>query len=174
MEILNNLIDKKYYDYKCFDLLKELLMVNQDFAKKVEEGFLLQKVRGFDEEIFEKIRIQNIRKIKSFEEVFIHGYNENYCTVCAKQLSFSYNGCYLCGGVLEVLKDFRDGKDGSHTWMLYNEYVFDTTLMLVIEEKYSKKLGYIEENRYNPSIDPIYNAAKDFTTDRELMTSRRT
>lgn len=173
MENLDYLIDEKYCNYKCYDLLKELMAVNKDFAKKVEQGYLLQKVRGFDEEIFEKIRNQNIRKIKSFEEVFVHGYNENYCTVCARQLSFSFNSCYLCGGVLEVLKNFRDGKDGSHTWMLHNGYIYDTTLMLIIEEEYSKKLGYIEENRYNPNMDPIYNAAKDFATDSDLRTIKK-
>lgn len=173
MDILDNLIDKKYYKYKCFDLLKELMIVNKDFSEKVKEGFLLKKLSGFDEEIFEKIRNQNIRRINSFEDVFIQGYNEDYCTVCARQLSFSYNGCYLCGGVLDVLKDFRNGKDGSHTWLLYNGYIIDTTLMLVIEEEYSKKLGYNEENRYNPSVDPIYNAAKDFATDQDLRTSKR-
>ena len=115
---------------------------------------------------------QNIRGINSFEDVFIDGANLGYCTVAAKQLSYSLNTCYICGGVLPILAGTNNCPDGSHTWISADSKVIDTTLMLIIDENYSKSIGYIEENRYNPNVDPIYLATKEWTNDKGIKKSR--
>ena len=38
----------------------------------------------------------------------------------------------------------------------------------MIDSDYASKIGYIEQNRYNPNTDPIYLAAKEFTLDQNL------
>ena len=40
--------------------------------------------------------------------------------------------------------------------------------MLDINLEYKDILGYIEENRYNPNIDPTYCDAKEFANDSSL------
>lgn len=165
MDLLNFLAlpDKK--DYKCYNVLKKLLEENEEFKQIITEGYMSGKIRGFDEELWNKIRMQNLRKPYSFEDVFKEGANIGTCTVTAKQLSYSFPYCYLCGGVLPLIKGTRNSEDGSHTWMLYNGEVYDTTLMLIMDENYTKKLGYHETRRDNPNKDPKYMSAKDFTND---------
>lgn len=172
MELIDMLIDKDKKEYKCYSELKRLLENNIDFKDKVINGLRTGKVSGFSDELWQKINDQNIRRINSFDDVFRDGANIGYCTVASKQLSYSLNNVYLCGGVLPILKGTSNCSLGEHTWISCNGKVIDTTLMLVIDEKYSKEFGYIEENRYDPSNDPIYNAAKEFTLDTSLKKIR--
>ncbi len=106
--------------------------------------------------------------INSFEDVFIDGANIGYCTVASKQLSYSLDKCYICGGILPILKGTKNSIDGSHTWITHNNEIIDTTLMLIINKEYERKLGYIEQNKYDPNFDPIYLATKEFTNDDNL------
>jgi len=168
-DILKNLISEERYDYKCFELLKNLFWENDEFRKFIIEGYQTGKVYGFPEELWAKIASQNIRRIPSFEDVFRDGANIGYCTVAAKQLSYSLDDCYLCGGRLELLKGTPNCEMGNHTWIFYKNSVIDTSLMLIIEKDYSKNIGFIEENRYNPNLDPLYLSAKEFTRDKNLI-----
>lgn len=168
MEIINELIDEKRSHYKCFDELKRLLSSNSEFKKIIKEGYIDGEIYGFTDELWAKINTQNIRRINSFEDVFIDGANIGYCTVASKQLSYSLDNCYLCGGVLPILRGTKNCNDGSHTWIESNNEIIDTTLMLIISKRYTQKIGYIEENRYNPNLDPIYRAAKEFTLDKNI------
>ena len=172
MEILNELINNERFNYKCFDLLKQLLNENLEFRNIIEKGVKEHKIFGFNEELWTKINNQNIRGIDNFESVFRDGANIGYCTVAAKQLSYSLDNPYICGGTVKYLVNTPKSPDGSHTWILNDNYIIDTTLMLIIDKSYMNKLGYVEENKYNPNIDPIYNAAKDFTLDTSLKKER--
>ena len=50
----------------------------------------------------------------------------------------------------------------------YKNFIIDTTLMLLIDKEYALKLGYNEENRYNPNEDEVYKSTKEFTNDKSL------
>ena len=157
-------------NYKCYDTLKTLLNENQEFKNIIIKGIKEGKISGFSNELWEKLNNQNLRSpgVKSFVNVFIDGYNQGYCTVCAKQVSYSLDTCYLCGGVLPILKGTINCPDGNHTWIEYKDKIIDTTLMLVIDKDLKKQFGYIEENRYNPNSDSIYSATKEFTNDTSI------
>lgn len=172
MEILSYLIDDDKKEYKCFNTLKDLIISNNDFKEKLEEGYFTGKVEAFGKEEWEKIAKQNVRRIKSFTDVFVDGANIGYCTVASKQLSYSFSGCQICGGVVPILAGTKNCDDGSHTWMVYNGKIYDTTLMIIIDEKFAKEqFGYVEENRYDPNCDAYYSAAKEFTLDENLRKS---
>ena len=168
MQIEDYLIDEQRKNYKCFDELKRLLKENKDFRQKVINGYANGKIVGFNEEIWNKINKQNIRRINNFEDVFIEGANIGYCTVASKQLSYSFDNVYICGGELPILKGTKNCKEGEHTWIETDNQIIDTTLMLIIAKDYSKEIGYKEENKYNPNIDPIYLVAKEITRDSSL------
>ena len=70
MELLNLLIDIDKKEYKCYFELVRLLSQNQEFKDVIVQGVKEGKIRGFDEELWEKIRSQNIRGINNFEDVF--------------------------------------------------------------------------------------------------------
>lgn len=172
LDVLSCLIDddKKYY--KCFDMLRDLVEKNSEFKKKLEEGFFSGKVEGFSPDVWDKIAKQNVRRINSFTDVFVEGANLGYCTVASKQLSYSFNGCQICGGVVPLLVGTVNCIDGSHTWMVCDNKIYDTSLMLIIDEGFAKEsLGYIEENRYDPNRDFRYSAAKEYTLDEDIRKS---
>ena len=156
--------------YKCYDILKKLLTENERFKEVVKKGILENKIQGFSQELWEKLDNQNLRSpmVKSFVDVFADGYNQGYCTVCAKQVSYSLDTCYLCGGILPILKGTINSTEGEHTWIEYEDKIIDTTLMLIIDNSLKNDFGYIEENRYNPNYDNVYCAAKEFTNDSSL------
>ena len=172
MNIINELIEEDKFDYKCFDELKRLLNENEYFKNIVIEGYQNGKIFGFPNELWDKIRSQNIRRINSFEDVFKDGANIGYCTVASKQLSYSFSSCFICGGILPLLKGTKNCLDGSHTWIQYEDYIIDTTLMLIVHINYANKIGYIEENKYNPNNDQIYLSTKEFTNDESLKKSK--
>jgi len=73
-----------------------------------------------------------------------------------------------------VLAGTKNCVDGSHTWLVENGKIYDTTLMLIIDEVFAKEsLGYKEENRYDPNRDKFYSAAKEFTLDSSFSNSIR-
>ena len=154
-------------NFKCYDTLKKLLLENEEFRRVIKNGISENKIWGFSQELWSKLANQNLRspKVNSFIDVFKDGANQGFCTVCAKQVSYSLDSCYLCGGILPILKGTANCPEGNHTWIEYQNVIIDTTLMLVIDKKYKQLLGYVEKNRYDPSKDPIYNATKDFTND---------
>ena len=166
--ILESIIPKDKENFKCFDLIKTLLNENEEFRTNVETLIHEGKLRGFDEELWQKIESQNIRRINSFTDVFREGANIGYCTVASKQLSYSFDDCYICGGTLPILVGTKNSPDGRHTWLVHNKEIIDTSLMIIMDEKSSSVLGYIEENRYNPNMDSTYLAAKEFTNDESL------
>lgn len=172
MEIIDYITNENRKNYKCFSLLKYLLISNENFRNLIINGITTGKIKGFPEELWTKINTQNVRTIDNFEDVFREGANIGYCTVASKQLSYSLDNCYLCGGTLPILKGTTNSPDGRHTWIVYNNKVIDTSLMLIIDEKYSKEIGYIEENRYNPSSDFVYMATKDYTNDKNIKNSK--
>lgn len=174
MDIETLFIDEKRRDFKCFQELRRLSKENENFRQTLVEGYLNGKITGFTEEIWKKIQEQNIRRIPSFEDVFRDGANIGYCTVAAKQLSYSFDRCYLCGGVLPILKGSVNCEDGSHTWLEVQNKIIDTTLMLILDKEYSEKIGFVEQNRYNPNLDPVYVAAKEFTRDKSISKSYNT
>lgn len=171
--MIHLLINEERSDYKCYDVLKDLYQNNEKFKLVLDQGVKLGLIQGFHEEIWDKIAMQNLRRIPSFEDVFRDGANIGYCTVASKQLSYSFAWCYICGGILPCLKGTKNCEDGSHTWISYNDKIIDSSLMLIIDEKYAKEFGYIEQNRYNPNRDSIYLAAKDFAMNSSIQKKKR-
>lgn len=162
MDILDKIIDEKRKDYKCFNLLKELLEQNNQFRSIVQRGIELGKVRGFDEELWSDIYCINVPKYHSFEDIFSLGYNIGTCTTTSTYLSYIFNYCEICGGTVSFLKGTNNSPDGRHTWVSHDNKIIDTSLMLIIDDDYLKEFGYVMENHYNPNQSPYYDYSRDF------------
>lgn len=158
-------------DYKCFDLLKEKLQ-DEKFKNIIEKGIREGKITGFTEDMWSLIDNQNVRIISNFTDIFKDGYNIGGCTTVSKQLSYSYDNVYICGGVLDILRGTKNSINGEHTWLEVGNKIIDTSLMLVIDLSLKDDIGYKESNRYNPNTNPIYCATKEFTNDENLKINR--
>lgn len=168
-KILSSLIDEKRKSYKCFEMLKYYYDTDPEFAEFLKSGVLSGKVIGYDDELWNKMASLNVRDSINFEEAFGEGFNVGNCTKFSKYLSYCFSYPQICGGTLPLIKGSKNSPDGRHTWISFKGMIYDTSLMLIMEEAYAKKgLKYDEENRYNPNFSPSYSAAKDFATDRNF------
>ena len=79
-EILKLVIDEKRRDFKCFEILKYYYETNPEFAVFIKEGILSGKVKGFSDDLWNKMALLNVRAKKNFEEAFSEGYNIGNCT----------------------------------------------------------------------------------------------
>lgn len=170
MSILNSVISPGMEDFKCYNLLKKLFNENEQFRNIISQGIMEGKVRAFPKELWDLLDKQVIRApgVNSFIDVFRDGANEGYCTVAAKQVSYSLPTCYICGGTVDFLIGTTNSKEGEHTWIEVGNDIIDTTFVLVIDKSFLKNLTYHEENRYDPNLDPVYLATKEFTNDSGL------
>lgn len=161
-------------EYKGTKIMRDLLNNNEEFKKLIIEGIKDGKVYGFSEELWNKIDSQNMRKLDSFTKVFEKGYNLGNCTNIARQLSFSFpNDCMIGCGVVDFLKGTINSEDGSHTWVVWNKKVYDSTFMLIIDLEYSKKMKYEQKDIYNPNSESMYRTAKEFTNDFNLNSGKK-
>ena len=169
-EILKLVIDEKRRDFKCFEMLKYYYETNPEFAAFIKEGIFSGKVKGFSDDLWNKMASLNVRSSINFEEAFSEGYNIGNCTKFSKYLSFCFSNPDICGGTLPLIVGSKNSIDGRHTWVSNNHMIYDTSLVLIMDEEYAKKgLHYNEENRYNPNVDPVYSSAKEFANDKSLM-----
>lgn len=169
-EILKLVIDEKRRDFKCFEMLKYYYETNPEFAAFIKEGIFSGKVKGFSDDLWNKMASLNVRSSINFEEAFSKGYNIGNCTKFSKYLSFCFSNPDICGGTLPLIVGSKNSIDGRHTWVSNNHMIYDTSLVLIMDEEYAKKcLHYNEENIYNPNVDPVYSSAKEFANDKSLM-----
>lgn len=171
-KILKSLIDDDLYEFKCFDILKQKLKEDSKFYELIKEGINDGLITKFPRDLFDNVCAQNIRAPFKPIQLFVDGANIGNCTIMSKIVSYSLDNCYICGGTLKAIKGTKNSPDGRHTWISYNGKIIDTSLMIQINEQLMNKLGYIEENRYNPNQDHIYLAAKEFANDNTINKKR--
>ena len=168
-EILKLVIDEKRRDFKCFKMLKYYYETNPEFAAFIKEGILSGKVKGFSDYLWNKMASLNVRNPINFEEAFSEGYNIGNCTKFSRYLSYCFSYPYICGGTLPLIKGSKNSENGKHTWVSNGGKIYDTSLVLIMDEAYAKqRLHYNEENRYNPNASAVYSAGKEYATDRNL------
>lgn len=165
---LENILFGKYSDYKCNDVTKQLIKTNPKFYQILVNGIKEGKVSGFPEELWDKIRNLNIRSATNLEDAFKEGFTIGSCTVASKYLSFTFPNCEIAGGINKFLVGTKNSQDGSHTWTICKNKIYDTTFMLIIDANYQSEFGYVQENIYNPNFDAMYVSAKEFANDLEL------
>ena len=171
MDIEKALIAEGTENYKCYDFLKTQLKDSR-FYEYVKKGLEEGLVFGFPNDLWTKIGDLNwYGNLDSIEE-FSTGNNIGNCANESEMVSYCFRNCYVCGGELPLLVGTKNSPDGRHSWISKDGYVIDTSLMLIIEEKYSKELGYNEQVRINPNLNNIYSARKEFVNDKTLVGSK--
>lgn len=170
MNLIDKIIPVGRENYKCYDLIKNILKNNDEIANIINDGLISGKIRGFDENLLQKFNELNIRwPVKDLDEVLKMGGNIGGCTTMAYQLSFLFDNCYKCAGFLPIVKGTKNSDDGRHTWVeSENGWIFDTSLMLIIHNSYKDKLGYIENIRELYSSLRFYSIQKEFALDKSI------
>ena len=160
-------------DIKAYKLFWNLYNSNKEFHNLIDNGLSNGSIRYFNELEWNKITEQNfmspIKELNEFSDMFMLGYNIGNCVGTSRQLSYSYDDVDIVSGILPILKGTLNAeKEGGHCWLETDDYIIDTTLMLVIDKSLKKEFGYIEEQRITKEMlrsMPNYQARKDFVND---------
>lgn len=158
-------INNNCTDYRCFDILRKLLKIDQ-FRKLIVVGIVNNEVRPFNDNIWETFSQMNFRGCSNLEEAFKLGLNLGNCTNFSKEIGYAFKGCDICGGGVPLLVGTENCPNGNHTWMEYGGLIYDTSLMIIMTREFSRKLGYVEENRYPISETVGYEAKEEYANDR--------
>lgn len=161
---------------KAFNLFHHLYNTSSTFKQTIDENLKNGKIRFFNDEEWDKIKNQNFispnPELKNFTDMFILGYNIGNCIGTSRQLSYSYRNVDLVSGRLPILKGTLNAeKEGGHGWLENDNYIIDTSLMLVIDKSLKETIGYIEERRitaHELASSPIYKARRDFVNDKNI------
>lgn len=174
MDIIKKIIPIGREEYKCYDLIKSLIFNSKDFYNIINEGFSSGKIKPMDNELLEEFNELNIRwPVKDIDEVLYNGGNIGGCTTMAHQLSFLFDNCYRCAGILPIIKNTKNSEDGRHTWLESSDgWIYDTSLMLIIRKDYVSNIGYQENIREKYSDLEFYLEQKEFALDKSLKSSR--
>ncbi len=167
---IESILLKLYNNVDCegISITKELLSTNKEFESVIVSGIQNGAVRGLSEEEWDKMLRLHLRSSHSLQDAFVTGYNIGACTTMSKLVSYIFDNCKINGGTNKFLVGTKNSPNGEHTWILHDNLIYDTTFMLVIDQKYAQNLGYTLENSNNPNNDKYYRAAKEFATDPNI------
>ncbi len=163
-----------------YQLLDDLTSKNEEFAKKINKGLENGLLRKFDEREWNLIKEQNfisfIPNVNSFYDIFKLGYNIGDCVGVSRQLSYSYDGVDIVSGRLPILIGTRNAEiEGGHCWLENENYIIDTSLLLIIDKSYGKEVGYIEEQRISShqlGRSSLYGSRKEFVRDSSIKSGK--
>ena len=163
-----------------YQLLDDLTSKNEEFAKKINKGLENGLLRKFDEREWNLIKEQNfvsfLPNVNSFYDIFKLGYNIGDCVGVSRQLSYSYDGVDIVSGRLPILIGTKNAElEGGHCWLEKENYIIDTSLLLIIDKSYEKEIGYIEEQRirsYQLGSNSLYSSRKEFVRDSSIKTGK--
>lgn len=163
-------------DYKGTQIMRELLENNDSFRKIIIEGIKTSNINMWPEELWKKLDNQNFReKYELVSAAFKAGHNLGRCLVYSEYVSYSMPlGCLITSGTVDYLKGTFNSPEGKHTWIEYENVIYDTTFMICINKKYLGKLGYKEIYKTDPNKNPMYSSGKDFANDTFLSSSKKT
>ena len=162
-------------DYKSTQLMRELLEKDEKFKDLIVEGIKSGNIYSWSEELWTKLDNQNFReKYSLVSDAFKDGHNLGRCLVYSEYVSYSIPlGCFIASGTVDYLKGTVNSPEGKHTWIEYENVIYDTTFMMCIKKAFLKKLNYNEDFKTNPNKNPMYSSAKDFANDPFLNPNRK-
>ena len=96
-------------------------------------------------------------KVSYLDEVFKLGLNIGHCGLTAKYLVVNIPNAELYYGKLPALTGTKNSPTGGHAWVVFDNFVIDTSLMISLSVQKAKELGYIFEKRIDPRSARIFS-----------------
>lgn len=156
-------------------ILRESIL-NQLKSDSIIPEKQFEKLLPFDDELINSFKKMNVPMpfIISFYNIFKEGLNIGSCGFTSRYLSFLFESFTLVEfGTCELVKGTEGAPNGEHSWIISNGFVYDTTLMLKIDEVIALNfLGYTPRDViYSEDLlkDELYLMQKDIVMDYEMV-----
>lgn len=149
--------------------LREKHGIKERLKNHIKDG----TVTSFDEELIWKIKSMNVFGIGNFFKIFEMGINIQKSALSAQTLSYLFDEEFVLvkKGKCDLLKDFSDSNSIEHAWLVVDDVVYDTTLMLKIQMDVAYQfLGYlpdIEISSKSLKLNGNYQTEKEYSTNGE-------
>lgn len=130
-------------------------------------------VVSFDEELLEKIKNMNVFGIGNFFKIFEMGINISKSSLSAQTLSYLFDEDFILvkKGKCDLLKDSSISNVAEHAWVVVDDVVYDTTLMLKIQIDVAYQfLGYLPDIEISSEYlksNGNYQTEKEYSTNGE-------
>lgn len=150
--------------------LREENEIKEQLKNHIKDG----TVTYFDEELLGKIKSMNVFGIGNFFKIFELGINIKKSALSAQTLSYLFDEEFVLvkKGRCDLLKNYSNLNSVEHSWLVVDDVVYDTTLMLKIQIDVAYKfLGYL------PDIEISSKALRstgNYLTEREYSTNGET
>ena len=79
------------------------------------------------------------------EEIYQHGFNIGHCGLTSRYLITKFRNAELHYGTLSLLTGTKNAPNGEHAWIVLDNLLIDTTLMICVPTEKMKDLGYLTQ-----------------------------
>jgi len=83
-------------------------------------------------------------------EIYSYGFNIGHCGLTSRYVVRAFDDARLFYGKSSLLVDTKNAPNGEHAWVVLNDFVIDTTLMICVPIDKAKELGYVQEKEIAP------------------------
>lgn len=90
----------------------------------------------------------------TLKEIFKNGYNIGNCLLTAHYVSTIIPNASICTGKVEILKGTKNSINGDHVWIKTEDYIIDTTLMIILNKHDIYTKFYNEDYTIVPNFSP--------------------
>lgn len=105
----------------------------------VENGL----INLFSKELIDKMKQIYVEKLNcTLFNYFKNGSNIGFCLPACEYFSNMFEEYEIYKGILPAIKNTKRSPNGEHAWIVSNGIIYDTSLLLLIDERLAKYLGY--------------------------------
>lgn len=84
---------------------------------------------------------------KTLGEVYEKGFNIGHCGLTSRYIARRFEEANMYCGKASLLVGTKNSPNGEHAWTTIEDFLVDTTLMLLIPVSEAVKMGYISEKK---------------------------
>ena len=84
---------------------------------------------------------------KTLGEIYQKGFNIGHCGLTSRYIARRFEEANMYYGKAKLLVETKNSPNGEHAWTIIEDFLIDTTLMLLIPVSDAIKLGYLSEKK---------------------------
>lgn len=121
----------------------DVALKDENFKEVYDFGIKNYLITPFSEFLFDQTRGVYIKDLDmSLYDYFMDGNHIGRCFTTAYYLSELFDEFTVYRGFLPAIQGTKNSINGNHAWLVSDGYIYDTSLLLKIDEQLAEYLGY--------------------------------